>query len=313
VKALVTGATGFVGQALVRQMVADGRFAVRAAVRRETGVLPAGVECVVTGDLSDLNGEVTWQAALSGVDAVVHLAARVHVMRESASDPLTEFRRVNVAPSLELARRAAEAGVRRFVYLSSVKVNGESGTYTESDAPAPEDAYGVSKHEAEVGLRRIADETGLEVVIIRPPLVYGPGVRANFRALMHAVARGIPLPLGAIDNRRSLVASDNLADFILTCVNHSSARNQTFLVSDGEDLSTTNLIRRLAGAMGRPARLLPVPASLLMMAATLAGQRDAAKRLIGSLQVDISRARRLLNWTPPISVDEGLRRAVAAL
>jgi len=313
VKALVTGATGFVGQALVRQMLADGRSAVRAAVRRETGALPAGVECVVTGDLADLNGETSWRTALSGADAVVHLAARVHVMRESASDPLSEFRRVNVAASLELATRAAAAGVRRFVYVSSVKVNGESGTYTEADAPAPEDAYGVSKHEAEVGLRRIADETGLEVVIIRPPLVYGPGVRANFRALMHAVARGIPLPLGAIDNRRSLVASDNLADFILTCVNHAAARNQTFLVSDGEDLSTTNLVRRLAGAMGRRARLFPVPASFLMMAATLAGQREAARRLIGSLQVDISRARRLLNWTPPISVDEGLRRAVAAL
>lgn len=267
----------------------------------------------MTGDLGRVNGDAAWQAALSGIDAVVHLAARVHVMRESASDPLAEFRRVNVAASLKLARQAATAGVRRFVYLSSVKVNGESGTYTESHPPAPEDAYGVSKHEAEVGLRRIADETGLEVVIIRPPLVYGPGVRANFRALMRAVARGIPLPLGAIDNRRSLVASDNLADFILACLDQPAARNETFLVSDGEDLSTTDLIRRLARVMGRPARLLPVPASLLMAAATLAGQRDVARRLLGSLQVDISKARRLLNWAPRISVDEGLRRAVAAL
>lgn len=263
---------------------------------------------MVAGDLVE---GANWQHALAGVDAVVHLAARVHVMREAAADPLAEFRRVNVAASLKLAREAARAGVRRFVYLSSVKVNGESGTFTEGDRPAPEDAYGISKHEAEVGLRQIADETGLEVVIIRPPLVYGPGVRANFRALMRAVARGIPLPLGAIDNRRSLVAVDNLADFTLTCIDHPAAAGELFLVSDGEDLSTTDLIRRMARAMGRPARLIPVPAPVLMAAAALVGKRDAARRLTESLQVDISKARQLLNWVPPISVDEGLRRAVA--
>ena len=312
-RTMVTGATGFVGQALIRRMAADGRHAVRAAVRAETCTLPAGVECVVAGDLVNLNGDAAWQATVSGMDAVVHLAARVHVMRESASDPLSEFRRVNVTASLKLAKQAAAAGVRRFVYLSSVKVNGESGTYTESHTPAPEDAYGISKHEAEMGLRGIADETGLEVVIIRPPLVYGPGVGANFRALMRAVARGIPLPFGAVDNRRSLAAVDNLVDFVLTCLEHRAAANETFLVSDGEDLSTTDLIRRIADAMGRPARLIPMPVSVLLATATALGKRDIARRLLGSLQVDISKARRMLHWAPPISVDEGLKRAVAAL
>lgn len=307
---LVTGATGFVGTALVRRIVADGKVVARAAVRRETHDLPSEVEYVAIGDLDkDLN----WQQALAGVDAVVHLAARVHVMRESTVDPLAEFRRVNVAGSLKLAHQAAAAGSRRFVYLSSIKVNGEAGVFTEADRPAPEDAYGISKHEAEQGLQEIATNTGLEVVIIRPPLVYGPGVRANFHALMRAVACGIPLPLGAIDNRRSLVALDNLVDFILVCAAHPAAANELFLVSDGDDLSTSDLIRRLARTMGRPARLIPVPPAMLMAAATLLGKRDVARRLLGSLQVDICKARRLLTWMPAVSVDEGLRRAVAAL
>jgi nucleoside-diphosphate-sugar epimerase len=212
-----------------------------------------------------------------------------------------------------LARQAAAAGVKRFVFLSSVKVNGESGRYTEADPPAPEDAYGISKHEAEAALRAIAQDTGMDVVIIRPPLVYGPGVRANFLALMRAVSRGIPLPLGAVNNRRSLVALSNLVDFIITCIEHPAAANETFLLSDGEDLSTTDLIRRLAGAMGRPARLLPVPESVLIAGAALLGRRDIAQRLLGTLRVDTSKARQLLGWVPPITVDEGLRLAVAAL
>jgi nucleoside-diphosphate-sugar epimerase len=203
--------------------------------------------------------------------------------------------------------------VKRFVFVSSVKVNGERGLYTEADPPAPEDAYGISKHEAEVALRVIAKDTGMEVVIIRPPLVYGPGVRANFLALMRAVSRGIPLPLGAIDNRRSLVALSNLVDFIVACIVDPAAANETFLVSDGEDLSTADLIRRLAGAMGRPARLFPVPESVLNLGAALVGRRDIAQRLLGTLQVDISKARRLLGWEPPITVGEGLRLAVTAL
>lgn len=308
-KILVTGATGFVGTALLRRMTADGRLSVRAAVRGEARALPAAVECVQMGDLMDVTN---WQPALSGIDAVIHLAGRAHVMRETVSDPLAEFHRVNVAATEKLARDAAAAGVRRLVYLSSIKVNGEGGRFTDADQPKPEDPYAVSKHQAELGLRRIASETALEVVIVRPPLVYGPGVRANFRALMRAVARGIPLPFGAVDNRRSLVAVDNLVDFVLTCVEHPAAANDTFLISDGEDLSTTDLIRRLAKAMGRPARLIPVPVPFLLAVATALGKRDVARRLLGSLQVDISKAQRRLDWTPPMSVDEALRRAVAA-
>lgn len=304
-RVLVTGATGFVGTGLVKRLRDAGRFVVRAAVRREASGFPVEVEHVVVGDLTP---DTVWQSALAGVSAVVHLAARVHVMRDAAIDPLSEFRRVNVEGALNLARQAAAAGVKRFVFLSSVKVNGEGGDYKESDPPAPEDAYGISKHEAELGLRQIATETDMEVVIIRPPLVYGPGVKANFHALLRALARGKPMPLGAIHNRRSLVALDNLVDLIITCIDHPAAANQTFLVSDGEDLSTPELIRRMARALGRPAWLIPVPTAVLMAGATLLGKREVAARLCGSLQVNITKARKVLGWTPPVSVDEGLRR-----
>ena len=306
---LVTGATGFVGSALTHRLLNDGRFVVRAAVRRASDAVPEGVERVVVGDLT---AETDWQPALAGVEAVVHLAGRAHVTHDAAADPLQEFRKVNVAAALELARQAAAAGVRRLVFLSSVKVNGEHGSYTEAHAPAPANAYGISKHEAELAFRRVAVESGMAVVIVRSPLVYGPGAKANFRALTRAVARGIPLPLGAIHNRRSLVALDNLLDFIQRCLEHPGAVNQTFLVSDGEDLSTTDLINRLARAMGKTARLIPVPSALLMAAAILLRRRDMAERLLGSLQVDISKARRVLGWVPPISVDQGLRRAVTS-
>jgi UDP-glucose 4-epimerase len=291
-------------------MATDRQFIIRAAVRRRSSRLTDGISQLVTGELTQ---ETQWAEAMAETRTVVHLAARVHVMREAAADPLTEFRKINVAGTLNLARQAAGAGVRRFVYLSSVKVNGEAGGYTENDRPVPEDPYGVSKHEAEVGLLEIAAETGMEVVIIRPPLVYGPGVRANFRALARAVGRGLPLPLGAIRNRRSLIALDNLVDFILVCMTHPAAANEIFLISDGEDLSTPELVRRLARAMGRPARLIPVPPVLLLAAAALFGKREIATRLVQSLQVDISKARRLLGWSPPITVDEGLRRIAMSL
>lgn len=306
-RVLVTGAGGFVGTRLVERLVCDARGLVRAGLRR-----PAAVAHGAEPVLIDMDPQSDWRVAVNGIDVVVHLAARVHVMRETVADPEAEFRRVNVAGTLNLAEHAAAAGVRRFVFLSSVKVNGESGIYTEADAPAPDDPYGASKLEAETALRALAARTGIEVTIVRPPLVYGPGVRANFHALMRAVAHGIPLPLGAVDNRRSLVALDNLLDFIVTCAVHPAAANETFLVSDGDDLSTPELVRRLARAMRRRAILIPVPPALLAAAAALIGQRAAARRLLASLRVDITKARQQLDWTPPISVDEGLRRAVGA-
>jgi nucleoside-diphosphate-sugar epimerase len=304
-RVLVTGATGFAGRAVVRRMAREPRFVVRAAARGAATALPAGTEFVQ----ADVTSEAEWEPALRGVDAVVHLAARAHVMRDAVADPLAEFGRVNVTGTLNVARQAAAAGVKRFVYLSSVKVNGESGIYAETDPPAPQDAYGISKFEAEIGLQTLARAGRMDVVIIRPPLVYGPGVRANFSMLMRAVARGVPLPFGAVQNRRSLVGLDNLVDFIVTCVEHPAARNETFMVSDGEDLSTAELTVRLARAMNTRARLIRVPVPALTLLATLTGRRDIAQRLLGSLQVDISKARRTLAWTPPVSVDEGLRRA----
>lgn len=305
---LVTGANGFVGRALISRGATDG-LRLRAAARHSFSHWPANVESVVTPSLVP---DANWRLALEGTHVVVHLAARVHVMRESSTDVLAEFRRVNVAGTLNLARQAVDEGVRRFVFISSVKVNGESSPrdrpYTPEDVPAPVDAYGVSKYEAEVGLMELAEKTGLQVVIVRPVLVYGPGVKGNFLSMIRWLHRGVPLPFGAVHNRRSLAALDNVVDFILTCIPHPEAANQTFLVSDGEDLSTTELIRRLACAMSRRTWLIPLPAGLLRSIATVAGMRATAERLLSSLQVDISKARNLLNWVPPVMVDEGLRR-----
>jgi nucleoside-diphosphate-sugar epimerase len=314
---LITGATGFVGRGLCSRLLAEGRDA-RCAVRQPSST----ANSVVVGDIGP---DTDWGQALNGVDTVVHLAARVHIMEDTASDPLAEFRRVNVDGTLNFARQAASAGVKRFVFISTVKVNGEetlphpnplplgegmAHCFTEQDTPHPQDPYGISKHEAEEGLRSVAEETGLEVVIIRPPLVYGPGVKGNFASMVRWVNKGIPLPLGSIHNQRSLVALDNLVDFIITCIDHPAAANQTFLVADGEDLSTTELLRRVGQAMNKPARLIPVPMSVLKVGARLFGKEAMAQRLCGNLQVDISKARKVLGWTPPVSVEEGLRRAV---
>lgn len=306
-RTLITGATGFVGSALMARLQAEGLQPLGTC--RGTSL---DERCVSAPPL-EAGGD--WSALLTGVETVVHTAARVHVMRDTSSNPLDALRAVNVTGSLNLARQAASAGVRRFVFISSVKVNGEETRrgrpFAAGDHPAPQDAYGISKAEAEAGLRAISAETGMEFVIIRPPLVYGAGVKGNFAAMMRAVEHGLPLPFGAVtDNRRSLVALDNLLDLIVTCIDHPAAANQTFLVSDGEDLSTADLLRRLGAAMDKRARLLDIPPALLSAAAAMIGKRAIAQRLLGNLQVDISHTCRTLGWKPPISVDEGLRRAV---
>ena len=310
-RVLITGASGFVGRALVAQLVAREGYEVLALTRQPPPNPVAGAQYLLVGDL-DL--QERWQPTLSCVHTLVHTAARVHVLHERVAEPFAEFQRVNVAGTLRLAKLAAAAGVRRFVFLSSIGVNGVQtsvGTaFSEADTPNPHNAYALSKLEAERGLRRLSEETGLEVVIIRPPLVYGPGVKANFAALMRAVQRGWPLPLGSVQNQRSLVALDNLIDFIVTCISHPRAANQTFLVSDGHDVSIAELVRGLAQAAGVPVRLLPVPVWALRAVAQMLGQSELLRRLCGNLQADISKARSLLGWTPPVAVDDGLRRAV---
>jgi nucleoside-diphosphate-sugar epimerase len=312
VKVLVTGATGFVGLVLTRLLLYKG-VQVVGGVRIVSSILPHGVSQVSVGDILP---DTDWSESLNGVDCVVHLAARVHVMRDEVTDPLAEFRQVNVFGTLNLARQAALAGVRRFVFVSSVKVNGESTVlgkpFLVHDKPDPQDSYGISKYEAEMGLLELASETGMEVVIIRPPLVYGPGVKANFASMMSWLDRGVPLPLGSVHNQRSFVALDNLADFIVTCLDHPLAANQTLLVSDGEDLSTTELLQRMGRALGKPARLIPVPVGVMQGAANLLGMGAVAQRLFGSLQVDSSKARELLGWKPVVTVDEALRKTAVA-
>jgi nucleoside-diphosphate-sugar epimerase len=304
---LVTGGSGFLGRALIERLVQLPDCSVVAPVRATSAVLPAGVRQL---PLTSLNGTNDWSEALTDVDVVVHAAARVHVMKEVTSDPLAAFREVNVEATLNLARAAAASGVKRFIYISSIKVNGEGtapGTaYSADDLPAPIDPYGISKFEAEQGLKVLAADTGMEVVIIRPVLVYGPGVKANFLSMMRWLYRGVPLPFGAVHNQRSLVAIDNLVDLIVTCSDHPAAANQVFLVSDGEDVSTTQLLHKLAQALGTPARLLPIPAWLMSGAAALLGQRALSDRILGSLQVDISKNRQLLGWTPPVTLDKAL-------
>jgi len=314
-RVLVTGANGFIGQALCRTMLTSGH-GVRRAVRsgssddngRHSHPSCRAAETVVTGAIGP---DTNWTEALAGIETIVHLAARVHVLKDRTRNPLAEFRHVNVAGTERLARMAASAGVRRLVYVSSIKVNGErtrESPFTEIDAPDPQDTYGMSKLEAEQALRKIAEETGLEVVIVRPPLVYGPGVGGNFLRMMDWVNRGLPLPLGSIRNLRSLIYLGNMVDALATCAIHPSAAGKIFLVSDGEDVSTPELIRRLAQAMGRRARLVSFPPTLLHFAGMLTGKAGEVDRLLGSLRVDSSKIRRELQWTPSISMDQGLRK-----
>jgi nucleoside-diphosphate-sugar epimerase len=304
---LMTGANGFLGSRLADRLEADTRYELTCAVRRK-----ASAVLVRTILIDGLGADTEWGEALTDQTLVVHTAARAHIMKDEEVDPLMKYREVNVAGTLNLARQAATAGVKQFIFISSIKVNGEQTPlgqpFFSHDNPSPEDFYGISKNEAEQGLRELAAETGMEVVIIRPPLVYGPGVKGNFASMIKLVGKGLPLPLGAVHNKRSLVALDNLVDLIITCIDHPGAANETFLVSDGEDLSTTQLLQGVAAAMGEPSRLIPVPAGLLHFGATLLGKKAVAQRLLGSLQVDISHTQKCLNWTPPFTVKQGLQR-----
>lgn len=302
---LVTGATGFVGRALCRHLQGQG-CEVLAAVRGSA----QGLQAKRSVPIGDLSKATDWAHALTGVAVVVHLAARVHVMHEAAADPAALFNAVNIDATSHLVKSAARAGVKRFVFISTIKVNGEctrtGHPFTEADMPAPQDAYAHSKYQAEEALKDLAAQLGMEWVIIRPPLVYGPGVKANFAALAKAVARGWPLPLGSISNQRSLIGLENLVDFITCCTRHPQAANQTFLISDGRDLSTPELVRQLAQAAGVRAKLPRVPVVLLKIAAAMLGKKGAVERMCESLQVDIRKARTLLQWEPPQTVAQGL-------
>lgn len=311
---LVTGATGFVGAALIERLVKE-KFSVSATVRNASiNKCNSDVNHI---DIGPLTSSLDWSNALQRVDVIVHLAGRAHILNDKSQDPLADYRYINVDCSLNLARQAVRAGVKRFIYLSSIKVNGEctglGHPFMADQIPMPSDPYGVSKHEAELNLQELAKESGMELVIIRPPLVYGPRVKANFLSMMNWLHRGIPLPLGGITkNRRSFVFIDNLVDMIVTCINHPAAANQTFLVSDDEDISTAGLLGRTALALGRASKLIAVPENLVALGARLIGRSDISQRLCGSLQVDITKTKDLLGWSPPVTVDEGLCQTAAS-
>ncbi|MBC7952294.1 MAG: NAD-dependent epimerase/dehydratase family protein [Rhodospirillaceae bacterium] len=306
---LVTGASGFVGGPVCRRLLSSGHEVI-AAVRRDDAFLPMDVEA---RRVAELGPNTDWRGALKGCDGVIHLAARAHVMRDTATDRLTLFRRINRDGTVRLAEQAAGAGVGRFVFVSSIKVNGEATPahkpFHGDDAPAPLDPYGISKAEAEAELAGIATRTGLSLAVVRPPMVHGPGAKGNLAALMRVLDKGLPLPLGAIRNRRSLVGVENLADALAFLVTHPAQGR--FLIRDGEDISTPELIRNLAEGLGRKACLPPVPVALLRLAASLLGKGAAMQRLTGSLVVDDSPLR-ALDWVPPVTLADGLRAVAAA-
>lgn len=308
-RVLVTGASGFIGTEVVNNLKLQN-FEVRTVNRR---TFKSEADSSYTID--DLGPDTYWRDVLMGCDVIIHLAARVHVMNDSAVDPLAEFRKVNVAGTVKLAMQAAKAGAKRFVYVSSVKVNGEQAAlpYTELNESNPQDSYGVSKWEAEQALHKISATTGLEVVIVRPPLVYGAGVKGNFAQMIKVLAKGVPLPFASVQNLRSLIYIENLVDSLILCATHPNAAGQTYLVSDGEDVSTSDLLRKLAEAMGQPARLFSCPPALLKLAGWLIGRSDQIDRLLSSLQVNSSKIRRELDWQPPFTLQEGLKKTVQGL
>ena len=309
---LITGANGFVGKKLCAELL-QHEYAIRSAVRLPSN-LDNDFEEIVVGSIE---AGTDWASTLKNIDVVIHLAARVHVMNDHAPDAMAEFRKVNVEGTLALAEQAVKAGVKRFIYVSSIKVNGEltqvDKPFTEQDAANPQNAYAISKYEAELGLLQIAQQAGMEVVIIRPPLVYGPGVKANFASLLRAVNRRVPLPLGAISNKRSFVYVGNLVSLIECCIDHPKAKNQVFLVSDGHDLSTTQLLQQCAIALNVQSRLLAIPQKIIESFAAFFGKQSVVQRLSGNLQVDISKADALLGWKPPVSVADGLKFTALAL
>jgi nucleoside-diphosphate-sugar epimerase len=310
VKFLVSGASGFVGKALCAELKRRGEE-VRAASRGSDGADDC-FECAIVGNI---DGKTNWDSALTGIGVVIHLAARVHVMNDTASDPLDEFRKINVDGTVNLATQAARAGVKRLVYVSSIKVNGEGtmgqAIFTELDIPAPQDPYGLSKWEAEQALHQVSQQTGLEIVVVRPPLVYGPGVKGNFISLLDAVNKGMPLPLAGARNERSLVYVGNLVDALIICANHPAAAGETYLVSDGENVSTANLVRMIAQALGVRPRLIYVPPALFRGAAALLGRSAKVDRLFGSLRVDSGKLHKELNWNPPYTMARGLGETAA--
>jgi len=307
---LVTGASGFIGNALVKRLIKDG-LPPTLAIRNLDCNVDLGCN---TFKILDLGGEIDWSSSLVGIKYVIHCAGRAHIMNDNALDPLLEFRRVNVFGTLNLAKQAAASGVSRFIFISTIKVNGDSTEiglpYTENSIPKPADPYAVSKLEAEEGLFRIAIQTGMEVVVIRPTLVYGNGVKGNFLVMMNWLGKGFPLPFGGINNLRSFIGIDNFVDLIITCLHHPSAANEIFLAADGEDISTSELLRRISFLMGKTNTLIYVPTSLIRAIAFAMGRVELTRRLYGSLQVDISKSKERLGWTPPISMEQGLERMI---
>lgn len=306
---LVTGSSGFIGSRLCEKAI-DNNWHVRRVLRDKSKS-----DGVVVGDI---NADTDWGIALDNIDCVIHLAARVHVMKDADESPLNAFRETNVDGTLNLARQAAAKGVRRFVYMSSIKVNGEFSLpgkpFSAEDKPCPSDPYAISKYEAEMGLLALSNETAMEVTIIRPPLVYGPGVKGNFADLVSLVNKGFPLPFGSVcNNKRSLVSLDNLIDLIILCIHHPAAANQVFLVADGMDLSTAQLLSYISKALDKPAKLIPVPVVLMKIAFSLLGKRNLSQRLLGSLQADITKTIKLLEWVPQEKVNVAIARAVSAM
>ncbi|MFM5136344.1 MULTISPECIES: UDP-glucose 4-epimerase family protein [Aeromonas] len=312
---LVTGANGFIGHALLNKLNDTEEYNAFGAVR--TMALSQVTPHKKMFSVGDFGTKCNWLEALDGQQVVIHAAARTHIMDDAVTDPLFEYRKVNVEGTLHFARQAASAGIKRFIFISSIKVNGEStvtgSPFKYTDKAMPEDPYGISKAEAEDGLWQINKETGMEIVIIRPPLVYGPGVKANFASMMRLLSKDLPLPLGAVKNKRSMVALDNLVDLIITCIEHPKAANQTFLVSDDQDVSTTELLKKMAHAFGKEARLIPIPMKWIQGVASLLGKKSVADRLCESLQVDITHTKETLEWRPPVTMEQELTKIATSI